>query len=371
MSQIQRFAETYDGIIAGAPAMRYSFQQVNHLQSNIVEQTMGYYPPPCELDRIANATIEACDALDGKTDGVVSRTDLCKIKFNINSTVGLSYSCPATQGNPRMGTTAAPAQNGTVTAQGAAVAAEILKGLHDNEGKQVYVPYQYASTFVDAQTQYNNSTGKYELYQSGLGGEWVERFLLLQDANELPSLTNVTYNTLRDWMVFGLHKYADSLQTTWPDLTPWLEKGNKILHFHGESDNSIPTASSVRYWNSVRKIMYPELSYNASSAELSKWYKFYSIPGAAHCSPNEYQPNGAWPQTNLQVMIDWVEKEIEPKTLNATILLGDKKGENRQICEWPLRPIWKGNSSEQECVYDKASLDTWHYDLNAVKLPVF
>jgi tannase len=36
-SQIQRFGDEWDGAIVGAPAMRYSFQQIQHLYSNVVE----------------------------------------------------------------------------------------------------------------------------------------------------------------------------------------------------------------------------------------------------------------------------------------------------------------------------------------------
>ena len=374
MSQVQRFAETYDGAIIGAPAFRYSFQQVNHLVTNIQEQTLGYAPPTCELERIVNATLEFCDPLDGKTDGVVSRTDLCALHFDLNTTVGLSYSCAAAAGNPRMGTSATPAQNGTVTEQGANLALTSLQGLKDSQGRQVYVPYQYGTNFVDGATTYDNATGKWAVSQSGLGGEWVERFLLLQNASALPTLENVTYDTLKDYMIYGYHTYGSVLQTTWPDLSSWNKAGNKILHYHGESDDSIPTASSVRYWESVRKYLYPELSYNASAEALSEWYKFYSVPGAAHCSTNANEPNGPWPQTNLAVMIEWVEKGVDPGRLNATHLLGEQVGEAAEpICAWPLRPLWSGNgtSSSMECVYDQTSLDTWYYELDGVGFEVY
>jgi tannase len=70
-------------------------------------------------------------------------------------------------------------------------------------------------------------------------------------------------------MVEGWQRYEDVLQTTWPNLTPFQAAGGKVIHYHGESDNSIPTASSVRYHQSVRQIMYPSLSYNESNAELN------------------------------------------------------------------------------------------------------
>jgi tannase len=95
MSQVQRWGEQYDGVIAGAPAFRFAQQQVLHVFSSEVEVTLDYYPPPCELDKIVNVTIAACDPLDGRADGIVSRTDLCKLSFNLSSIIGESYYCPA------------------------------------------------------------------------------------------------------------------------------------------------------------------------------------------------------------------------------------------------------------------------------------
>lgn len=377
-SQIQRYGDEWDGAVTGAPAFRFSHQQVQHLYSDTVEQALNYYPPPCELEKIVNLTIAACDPLDGKTDGVVARSDLCKLNFNINTTIGQPYYCAATSatlGPPKakrqMPSAATPAQNGTVSAQGVAVASEIIKGLHDLEGRRVYLSYQPAATFVDAETQYNFTTNSWELSPSGFGAEWVTRYLELLNTSSLSNLNGVTYDTLKDWIYQGWQRYEDTLQTTWPDLMPFQTAGGKVLHFHGESDNSIPTASSVRYHESVRSVMYPNMSYNDSIAALNKWYRLYLVPGAAHCAPNAMQPNGPFPQTSLAVLIDWVEQGIEPTTLNATILQGQYIGENAQICAWPLRPYWTNNGTTMECQYDQASIDTWLYDFNAFKMPVY
>lgn len=372
-SQIQRYGEEWDGAITGAPAFRFSFQQVQHLYSNVVEQTLGYYPPPCELEKILNETIAACDPLDGKADGLVARTDLCKLHFNTNTIIGKAYYCAATPSmtGPGGPSAAMPSQNGTVTAKGVAVANEIINGLHDLQGRRVYLSYQPAASFVDAATQYNPATDSWELSVMQFGGEFVTRYLHLLNSSTLPNLDGATYDTLKGWMIEGWQTYQDTLHTTWPDLTPFHAAGGKVLPFHGKSDNSIPTASSVRYHESVRSTMYPNLSFNESTAALSDWYKLFLVPGAAHCAPNPDQPNGPFPQTNLAVLIDWVEKGVEPTTLNATVLQGEQIGKNEQICAWPLRPYWTNNGTDMECQYDQASIDSWIYDFDAIKLPVY
>ncbi|GAA92047.1 hypothetical protein RIB2604_03900230 [Aspergillus luchuensis] len=88
----------------------------------VVEETMGYYPPPCELEQVMYETIDACDALDGHTDSVVSRTDLCKLNFNLSSLIGIPYSCNVTSAL----TGYEPSQNGMITAEGVAAVETIL-----------------------------------------------------------------------------------------------------------------------------------------------------------------------------------------------------------------------------------------------------
>ena len=113
------------------------------------------------------------------------------------------------------------------------------------------------------------------------------------------------------------------------------------------------------------------LSYTASAAKLNEWYRLYLIPGAGHCSPSTDQTNGPFPQTTLQVLINWVEKGVTPSTLPATVLQGSEEGKSWELYAWPLRPLWTNKGAKFECVYDQASIDTWHWDLNAWSLPVY
>ncbi|KAF2013975.1 Tannase 30 kDa subunit [Aaosphaeria arxii CBS 175.79] len=382
MSQVQRWGEEYDGVVAGAPAFRFAQQQVLHVYPATIEAVNDYYPPPCALAKIVNATIAACDPLDGRTDGVISRTDLCKLNFNLSSLIGESYYCAAQTGTslgfgfskrqapPGGQTSVQPAQNGTITAQDVAVAQGVYDGLHDSNGKRAYLSWQIGSDLSDADPTYNNATSVWELNIPSTGGEYVTKFIQLLDLDNLSDLNNVTYDTLVEWMNIGMIRYLDSLQTTLPDLTPFQSSGGKLLHYHGESDPSIPAASSVHYWQSVRDIMYPGLSDAESRDALSDWYQFYLVPGAAHCGSNSLQP-GPYPVDNMATIIDWVESGVKPSRLNATVSSGVNKGEVQALCQWPTRPLWSGNSSEFECVEDLASVESWTYTFDAFKLPVY
>jgi tannase len=63
-------------------------------------------------------------------------------------------------------------------------------------------------------------------------------------------------------VVHDLNKYADSLQTTYPDLSAFKAAGGKVIHVYGESDDSIPAGLSVYCYDSVRSVIFPDKSYN-------------------------------------------------------------------------------------------------------------
>ncbi|KAH8748358.1 Tannase/feruloyl esterase [Hyaloscypha finlandica] len=195
----------------------------------MAEVTLDYYPPPCEMTKIVNATIAACDPLDGLTDGVISRTDLCKLDFNLSSIIGEPYYCSA-ENSTSLGfgfskrqaqgstTSSQPEQNGTVTAravlsivfkkarhwnsrqhctaEGVAVAQAIYDGLHNSAGERAYLSWQIGSELDDAETTYNTDTGAWELDIPSTGGEYVTKFIQLLNIDNLDNLDNVTYDTL-------------------------------------------------------------------------------------------------------------------------------------------------------------------------------
>lgn len=369
-SQVQRYGSQFDGAAIGAPAMRMASQQVIHLHSALVEITNDYFPPTCEMTRIATDLIEACDLLDGRADGVVSRTDLCKLHYDATSAVGKSYSCAASSGGGPMGGAASPAAEGKVSAQAAKIATEIWKGLVDSKGRLAYISFQPSADFSDAGTTYNNATGSYEATVSGIGVQWVNYFLKQVASADL-SLTDVTYDTLRDWILQGMQAYSDTLQTNWPDLEDFQSNGGKIIHYHGESDPSIPAGSSVIYHEAVRKTMYPSLGYNESFAQLNEWYRFFLVPGAGHCGASNTQPNGPFPTDVLASLIEWVENDSNPVRLNATVSGGNVTDVNQQLCSWPLRPYWVNNGTTMDCVYDQASIDTWDTTFDSIPVPVW
>lgn len=66
-----------------------------------------------------------------------------------------------------------------------------------------------------------------------------------------------------------------------------------------------------------------------------------------------------------------VTKGNKPNRLNATIMPGEHRGEQQDLCAWPLRPLWKNNGATLDCVFDRKSYDTWVYDFDAFEVPLY
>lgn len=340
---------------------------------------MDHYPPPCALSKIVSEIIDKCDAYDGRRDGVIARSDLCKLHLDLDSIVGTSYNCLASSSSPlgfgfgysKRHASTTPAQSGKVTKKDIAVAKKVYEGLLNSKDERAYLSWQIGADLSEAEPTYNNWTDKWDLSIPGAGGMFVRKYVQLLNLTNLSNLDNVTYDTLVNWMETGMVRYYDTLQTTLPNLETFKKSGGKLIHYHGESDPSIPAGSSVHYRQAVRKAMYPKLSRSAGETKLNEWYQFYLVPGAAHCGANSLQP-GPYPSQSylMSQMINWFENGEVPTGLNATISSGTYANETQMLCQWPKRPLWSSNSSFS-CVHDSNSIKPWTYSFLAFRQAVY
>ena len=90
LMEAQRYAYDFDGIIAGAPAHHY--QELNAARTWLLQKMYvdrfagslsfdtdgdGLPDSPLKVERIAEAVVEKCDAVDGIVDGVIDNPPAC------------------------------------------------------------------------------------------------------------------------------------------------------------------------------------------------------------------------------------------------------------------------------------------------------
>ncbi|KAK4658336.1 hypothetical protein QC762_100020 [Podospora pseudocomata] len=341
MSQVQKYGTTFDGISVGSPAFRHP---IFHYHGPLSQRKLNYFPSVCELSRITADAIAFCDPLDGKTDGVVARTDLCFARFNASSSIGNPYNCSAV---PQLGQ---PPIAGTVSAKAAAVAAETWRGMYDSNNKLIHPFFAPSVEFGDSVTILNPATNQLEPFPNPLSPAVVNLLIKEVYSPTLP-LDEVSPDIVREWVNDSMAKYLSGIYTLWPDLTPFKSNGGKMIFWHGEADAAIPAVSSTMYQDKVRKTMYPGLGVQQGYAEMSKWNKLFLVPGGGHCDPGTVDPLGvfkpnsaAWPTEVLKSLMEWVEEGKDFERLEGIVQGGEKKGEKEGICGFPLRPVWAGNN---------------------------
>ncbi|KAK9780270.1 putative Carboxylic ester hydrolase [Seiridium cardinale] len=170
--------------------MRYRQQQVNHIASPVQIQTIGYCPPSCMFETFPNATINACDSHHGEFDGFVARSDLCSLKFNFHAWRNILLCWQLNQElGPRLWKS------------------KTTGFLHDPEQK---------------------------------GNFTADNIKVLEDLMSALRDVHVTSGDLEEWTVYVIDKCMDWLQNTLPDLSSFLEKGGRPMHFRGEAGTRNP-----------------------------------------------------------------------------------------------------------------------------------
>ncbi|KAF7956234.1 hypothetical protein EAE96_005154 [Botrytis aclada] len=316
MMMAQRYPEGYDGILAGAPGINWAeFIPALYWPQFIMKQ-LGVYPSSCELDAITAAGIQACDGLDGVTDGLLGAPRLCN--FQANSTVGRNASC--SDGSTAM-----------ITAEAAMVAQAAWEGPRAEDGSFLWYGFNPSSPLstgtaitlcADGNT---NCTGIPVPFVS----DWINLFVV---KNASFALDNVTQHEFAHLIHSSVQQYASIIGTADPDLSAFKETGGKILSWHGLSDQLIPPLGTEKYYREVEQ----------RDLDVRDFYRLFEAPGVQHC----FGGNGPYPVDMMGALVQWVEQGVAPEVLEARIApTGNATEIVRNLCLYPLVQKYVGGDS--------------------------
>lgn len=319
MKEIQLYPDSFDGISVGAPA----WWTVN-LAANTLQQGLYNLPvsDPKHIDVSVFPAIVAeiekqCDPQDGLVDGIISDPYGCN--FDFEALLCTPTSDPATCLTPAQLTTISKFYNPWIDTNqtylfpGMALGTDPSFAMGPHLTPLGYGLFQY---FI-----YNNSEWDYTKF----------------------TLNDVTFaNTINPG-----DAAADNF-----DLSPFRERGGKILKYHGDADSLIPTGSSIYFYKQVLQTLVPK------GVEVDDFYRFFLIPGMNHCSGSNLAPwyIGAASQSVqgtthsipgfenadhdiILAMMKWVEEGDAPERLIATKFTNDTATlgiqSQRPLCPYP------------------------------------
>lgn len=305
LKEAQRYPEDYDGIVAGAPASNWSALMALSIsiQRNIGEAGLGVD----KLGVLKEAAIAACDAGDGVTDRVI--TDFATCDFD-----------PA-----RLQCSAEPTSQ-CLSPTEVTAAQRIYAGVVAGNG-EVLMP----GTGVGSEPAW----AAYASPQFSIGTSYF-RHVVVNDASFSPSTFDVDRDVARAKAVDN--GAADAMD---PDLSRFVDRGGKLITYHGTTDGLIPYANSVNYYQAVVE----ELGRKADDS-----VKLYLVPGMDHCSGGE----GAFAVDWLTPLERWVESGEEPGALagaHPAAVPGapgappapPSRPFTRPVCPYPQIPTYVGS----------------------------
>jgi hypothetical protein len=287
MMMSQRFPGYFDGIVAGAPAMRTSFSNLGlrHLTTALKAHPLG------ESDRrlVVDAMLRACDSLDGNADGFVFAPHACGFDPGTLQCQGAkSERC--------------------LTADQVGAVRTVMAGPRTQSGRQVYPGYYFDTGIANTR---------------GLPGILVGPMI-----PEGPPI-GVTMDV--DAAAAAAMDARAMLGDTnaWTNLGTFRAHGGKLLFVHGVSDPWFSARDTVEY--------YERLGRDNGGAPVADWSRLFLVPGMGHCGGGERTLDRF---DLLGPLVEWVEAGHAPERIIAT---GESApGESRPLCPYPAYARYEG-----------------------------
>ncbi|KAH8689333.1 putative feruloyl esterase [Talaromyces proteolyticus] len=305
----QQYPDLYDGILSGSPAINWASFVPGMYYPQFVMNQLQHYPYPCILDAINNASIIACDILDGAVDGIISNPYQCN--YSASAAVGRTVYCKDT------------GKMETITESDAEVADKIWEGPKSSiSNSQLWYPMSRGTSFSNIANVTNNGTA-WTGAPFLIAVDWINRFVF-QNANY--PIAEMPASGFEDAYDLSVKAWRHVSSTDNPDLSGFQAAGGKLIHWHGLADQQIFEEGSRDYYN---KCM-------AHDPLLREYYRFFEAPGAAHCGVSGLIPTDA-----MSYLIQWVEDGVAPDELPASTPDGAMK---RRLCEYPKVAAYRGGN---------------------------
>jgi tannase/feruloyl esterase len=300
LTEAQRYPNDYDGILAGAPAIYTSrLQGMQVWAAKTVHKDTASYIPPSKYPAIHAAVLQQCDALDGIKDGVLDDPTKCTVNLNaLACKEGSASSC--------------------LTAPQIEAASKLYAG-----------PKLFPGLEPGSELEWKTLSGK-------------KPMSLATDVYKYLVFNNPTWDfrTIKPETDFPLAENAlgISMDSTDPNLKPFVDHGGKLLMYHGWSDPGIPPLNTVQYYKKVVDTI-------GGSDRASNSIRLFMVPGMNHCRGGA----GTDRFDGIAALARWVENGKAPDHIDASHQNAEKKVDRtRPLCPYPQVATYKGSGSTDD-----------------------
>ncbi len=288
LTEAQRYPKDFNGILAGAPATimtelnsvlhEYEFDTVNNSDGSAILSEV-------QAQDVLNDAMKACG--DSKV-GLMLDNWSCEHKFRVASTL-----CTAKK------------TSDCLSAAQVQAVERVLYGPETQNGQKLYPGgYSLASAW-----DWDNGTGPNipaEMGETTSPSTFITSWLQYFAFEKNIGTTGVANEMFTKAYFDKVEKLAPYWDDTDPYLQPFEKAGGKLILWQGSGDWSIPSDSSLAYYQAVVKA-------SGGLAKAQKFSRYYSLPSVGHCG-------GGAPDTyaGLESVVKWAETGSAPGKLKAT-----------------------------------------------------
>lgn len=322
---IHRWPQDFDGAVALYPAWNAASLDLQMGRMARAFAAPGAYPNEAKKKLLYDASIAACDRLDGAQDGLISNVAACDFKAE-----SLRCDGGADAGDKCL----SDAQIAAFNAYNTAIAFRYPVGSGETgyPGFNVLAGADTRGVLNLGTTPPVNSPGNPSVLSQPYWGtfweQWV-RFFVTRD----PTYNALTLDPENPGAYQKRIEYLTKIQdVTNTDFSAFRNKGGKLLMMHGTADALVSTRATDTFYQRLVKTM--------GAQEVRGFARYYVVPGQGHVF-------GAFATAwdSVTTLEDWVERGIAPPAQVIADTNAATRGRTRPLCEYPSWPRYTGSGS--------------------------
>ncbi|MGH8237440.1 MAG: tannase/feruloyl esterase family alpha/beta hydrolase, partial [Steroidobacteraceae bacterium] len=323
----QRFADDWDGILAGAPALDWSrqlasFAWMQHALRNDSESWIS----PAKLPAIQRAALDSCGPAARVVDGVPLDPRECRFD-------PAALKCKGEEASQ------------CLTAKQAVALSRIQQGPRDPAtGAHLYFGFEpTAAALPENWERWILNVDATAPAQLKLGEQFFRNMVFAEAEWRLAD-----FDAARDFALAQTTQTAGQplsrvLNATDADLTHARQRGTKLLMYFGWADALISPRAAVAYYEKT-------IERTGDLQKTQAFFRLFMVPGMTHCQggpgPNAFGQSALTPGLSEDAEHDmrraleaWVERGIAPRKIIAAKYVNDDPmqgvASTRVLCPFP------------------------------------